>query len=170
MADRHTLPKRQKTFAANAAFFVMAAIFAVPALAATSSRIPCSEADVATLNVPVNTLITTIVSHDFPAIATMDDAARDEIETVSSASLLAPRAEAAIRDAFKEIDSAAIEPSDAELAKAVLRRSMAGTDSTVETTDDDDRQEPVSGMNTKLPGISDDASSRYKKQMFRRDI
>jgi hypothetical protein len=46
---------------------------------------------------------------------------------------------------------------------------MAGTKPKAETTETEG-DESVSGMNTKLPGISDDAMLRYKKQMFRRDI
>jgi hypothetical protein len=82
---------------------------------------------------------------------------------------LAPRAEAAIRDAFEESDRFSIDSPDVNASRAVLAPPMAGMDSKADTTDDNG-EEPVSGMNTKLPGVSDDLSSRYKKQMFRRDI
>ena len=140
MAHRQSTPKQQKTFAANVAFFVTAAILGAPALAATSNSVPCSEISEATLEVSANALIAKVVSHEVPPNS---DSPVDDIESVSSASLLAPRAEAAIRDAFKE----------SERSKETLSQTV-----------------PVSDMNTKLPGVSDVASSRYKRQMFRRDI
>ena len=119
MAHRQSTPKQQRTFAANAAILVTAAILGAPAFAAAPSP----------GNVPVS-----------------------DIESVSSASLLAPRAEAAIRDAFEDSDlSAELPPSET-------------------TVKSDTQVFPIREMNTKLPGISDVASSRYKKQMFRRDI
>jgi hypothetical protein len=170
MADRQTAPKQEKTLAAKAALFVLAAIVAAPALATTSSRIPCSEAIEATLNVPVNALITASVSHDIPTPSSKEKPSIDEITVVSAASLLAPRAEAAIRDAFEESDRLSIDSPDANVSRAVLAPPMAGTESKADTTDDNGEGGPVSGMNTRLPGVSDDLSSRYKMQMFRRDI
>jgi hypothetical protein len=160
MADRQSTPKLRKKLAAKATIFALAAICAVPALAATSPRMPCSEAREATLDVPDNALITASVSHDTPI---------EEIEVSSSTSMLAPRAEAAIRDAFDESDSAATVPAEIELSIAVMIPPMAGTDSKTKPADEND-EKSVSGMNTKLPGISDDAMLRYKKQMYRRDI
>ncbi len=142
MAHRHT-PKQQKTFAASAAVLVAAAILGAPSLAATSHSIPCSEISEATLEVSANALIAETVSHELPTLPANSETPVDDIESISSASLLVPRAEAAIRDAFKE----------SERSKETLSQTV-----------------PVSDMNTKLPGVSDAASSRYKKQMFRRDI
>ena len=167
MASRQS--PHQRTLAASAALFVLAAIFAAPALAATSSRIPCSEAVEATLNVAVNTLITETVGHNSPAPSIIDETGLDESSVISSASLLAPRAEEAIREAFEEIDSAELGSSNTALPDAKLRLPIVGTESKAESTQTDDK-EVVSGMNTKLPGISDEDMTRYKKQMFRRDI
>ena len=142
MAHRHA-PKQQKTFAASAAVLVMAAILGAPSIAATSHSITSSEISEATLEVPASALIPEAVSQEKSTVPTISEAADDDIESVSSASLLVPRAEAAIRDAFKE----------SERSKETLSQTV-----------------PVSDMKTKLPGVSDAASSRYKKQMFRRDI
>jgi hypothetical protein len=101
MADRQTTPKQGKTLAAKAALFVLVAIVATPALATATSRITCSETAEATLNVPVNSLITEAVSHDIPASPSKEDTSIDEITVVSSTNLLAPRAAAAIREAFE---------------------------------------------------------------------
>jgi hypothetical protein len=169
MADRHISPKQHRTLAANAALFVVAAIVAAPALAATSSRIPCSEAVEVTLNIAVASLITETVGHNIPAPSITGESSIDEISVVSSTSLLVPRAEEAIRDAFAESDSATVDSPVTELSNAVLSPPMAGTESKAETAETDDN-ETAPGMNTKLPGISDDAMLRYKKQMFRRDI
>jgi len=169
MADRQITPELDKTLANKAAVLMLAVIFAAPTLAATNSRIPCSEADEATLNVAVNALITAAVSHDLPISSADDATPNDEIEVVSSTNLLAPRAAAAIRDAFAESDNAELKSSDTAPSRTVLTPPVAGMKPGAETRDDKGKV-PVSGMNTKLPGISDEALSRYKKQMYRRDI
>ncbi|MCJ7590385.1 MAG: hypothetical protein MUO51_03435 [Woeseiaceae bacterium] len=115
---------------------------------------------IANLEIPVPSLVTQQVSNDVPA---------------SSMSLLAPRAEAAIREAFNEGDSAANSPAS-NLTKATLAPPMAGTAAKpiATSSDDDDNSNtsvgPVLEMNARLPGVSDDTLSRYKKQMYRRDI
>lgn len=148
MARRQSSPKQQETFAANAALLVAAAIISAPALAlaATSHSNPCSKLPEATLDVSGEALIADLVSYDVPAVPKNSDVPTDNIEAVSSASLLAPRAEAAIRDAF-----------GVDARPHTVIKSDAGT-------------APIRSMQTKLPGVSDVASSRYKKQMFRRDI
>lgn len=172
MAHRHT-PKQHKTFAAGAAVLVTAAILGAPALAATSNSIPCGEISEATLEVSAIALISEMVSHEIPTVPRNSEAPVDDIESVSSASLLAPRAEAAIRDAFKESERSK-ETLSAVTAKARFGKStlpMAGFDSKPQREVNSETQTvPVRDMNTKLPGVSDVASSRYKKQMFRRDI
>jgi hypothetical protein len=169
MADRETSAKQHRTITANAAFFVLTAVFAVPALAATSGRIPCSEGVEATLTVTANSLITQTVGHNIPKPTVIKESSIGDISIVSSTSLLAPRAEEAIREAFEEVDSARAHSSDTDLSEAVLTAPMAGTESKSDTTDVQNKA-VISGMNTKLPGVSDDAMLRYKKQMFRRDI
>jgi len=163
MARRHIRPNRQKTVAANTAIFVLTAIFATPALAATASQLPCKDASKATLEVSDTVLIAAVTNHDVQASTIVRDVSADQVETISSASLLAPRAEAAIRDAFKA--------SEVVQQSTTVSAPMAGTDTKTEAESaDDDRRVPDSGLNTKLPGISDDAFLRHKKQMYRRDI
>lgn len=159
MFDRRSKPIHQNTFTASAALIVLAGIFTAPALAATSTRIDCpEEATKATLDVPVHILTTELVSNNIPTEPSADDktiAELDEIETASSNSLLAPQAAAAIRDAFKLSHTP----------------PMAGTAAKPEPATDDDKSTlPDSGMNTELPGVSDEDFLRYKKQMYRRDI
>ena len=155
---RNKKPKQQNILAASAALFVLAGVCTAPALAATSGRVDCpEEATKATLVVPVSILTTELISRSLPVVPSADDAAIteiDEIETASSSSLLAPRAAAAIREAFKMSHTP----------------PMAGTDEKPEPATDDESTVPESGMNTKLPGVSDADFLRYKKQMYRRDI
>lgn len=158
MFERRSKPIQQTTFAASATLCVLAGICTAPALAATSSHIDCPEESTrATLNVPVYALTTELASHGV-AYASVDNNEAiieiDEIELASSSSLLAPRAAAAIRDAFRLSHTA----------------PMVGTDANPEPANDDERSLPDSGMNTELPGVSDEDFSRYKKQMYRRDI
>ncbi len=159
MLDRRSnKPKQQNTVAASAVLVVLAGICATPALAATSARIDCpEEVTRATLEIPADILTTELVSHSNPAEPNDDEQAIaniDASETSSSASLLAPRAAAAIREAFKMSHTP----------------PMAGTDEKTEPATDDESAVPESGMNTELPGVSDADFSRYKKQMYRRDI
>lgn len=179
MARRQSTPKQQKTFAANAAFLVTAAILSAPVFAATTNSIPRSDISEATLEVSVNAFVAEVVGHDVPVVAAMaptpGNVPVDDFESISSASLLAPRAEAAIRDAFRESDrSSKLQSSavrDGSFGDSELTRPMAGAKSKSHTTVNSDAGTlPIRDMNTKLPGVSDAASSRYKKQMFRRDI
>ena len=151
MFDRRSKPKHRNTFAANATLFVLAGICAAPALAATSARVDCpEEATRATLDVPVHILTTELVSNNIPAEPNTDDKT-----TASPTSLLAPRAAAAIRDVFKLSHTP----------------PMAGTDAKPEPATDDDKSTLLDpGVSTKLPGVSDEDFSRYKKHMYRRDI
>lgn len=169
MTDRQIPPTQQNSVAAETAFLVLVAIFASPALAATGSQIPCSDSSEVTLTVAVESLITETVGHNVPAPSIIREPSEDGVAVVLPTSLLTPRAEEAIRDAFAESDSAAINPQSTDLSKSGLNPPMAGTESKSESVDDDD-DESVSRMNTKLPGVSDAAMSRYKKQMFRQDI
>jgi hypothetical protein len=159
MSDRrNNKPKQQNTFAASALLVVLAGICTAPALAATSTRIDCpEEATRATLDVTSDILTAELVSHSNPAEPNADEQAIANIdagETASPASLLAPRAAAAIREAFKLPHTP----------------PMAGTDAKPESATDDESTVPDSGMNTELPGVSDEDFARYKKQMYRRDI
>jgi len=169
MADRQVSPKQHRILAANAAFVVLAAIFAVQALAATSSRIPCSEAAEVTLSVAFETLISETFSHKVPAPSILGESLIDEISIVSPISVLAPRAAEAIRDAFAEIDIATANSPVADPSNGALAPPVAGAEPKTETSEAEE-DETVSGMNAKLPGFSDDAMLRYKKRMFRRDI
>ena len=158
MFDRRIKPNQQNTFAVGAAVFVIAGVLTTPALAATSVRFPCPEAADATLDVSVHVFAAELVNHDAPVASSEGDdaiAAIEELELAPSNSLLAPRAEAAIRNAFSSSST----------------ESIAGTRSKSNRASDvDEVIETDSGMNTRLPGISDDDFLRYKKQMYRRDI
>jgi hypothetical protein len=154
MANRQTTPHQVKTVA----LCLIAAVLSAPAIAAPSRWVPCSEVAQANLEVPVRALIIQRVSNDVP---------------VSSMSFLAPRAEAAIRDAFRKSDSA-LAPATINLAKATPGTPMTEAESKpIASTNEDDSDNsvgPIRELNTRLPGVSDDTLSRYKKQMYRRDI
>ena len=150
MFDRRSTARQQNTFAARAALLLFAGILTVPALAATTAQLPCLDATDATLEVPVQVLATEFVNNTIAAALNPNDETISEIEDMefaSSSSLLAPQAEAAIRNAFQISDTKA-EP----------------------VTDDEEREEPNLELNSKLPGISDDDFLQYKKLMYRRDI
>ncbi len=164
---RFTL-KPQEIFAASAAVFVMACMVSTPALAANISRIPCVKAIEATLQDPIHVLVAEAVGHDISVSSENSDAAIVKIEIASSSSVLAPRAEAAIREAFRDrADERSAEPKQA----TVNSPPMVDADPTPESaTDKGSRLDAQSELNTKLPGISDDDLSQYRKRMYRRDI
>ena len=171
MFDRSRRPNCSGTVAAGAVFLVLAGILSAPALASTTTRFLCSEVTEATLHVSVAALAADVVSHNIPVAPRNADTAGVEIEKAATTSLLAPRAEAAIREAFRNNDEAAVESSKTAFSRAVLTPPMVGTDSKIEHQNDaDNRARPDSGMNTRLPGVSNDAMLLYKKKMYRRDI
>jgi len=171
MFDRRKPSEAHITFAAAAALLVVTGILSTPALAAKSSLLPCREASEATLHVHVNALTTEVVSHTATESVLGKDASLEAVKVVSSSSLLAPRAEAAIRDAFKESIKLSGSSIKASLNQSSLSDPMAGAKSQTETAPEDDVQDDADiGMNTKLPGVSDEDLSRFKKQMYRRDI
>lgn len=158
MADRRTQPQQQSSIVATAAFFLMFAMFDL-ALAASDKQFPCpSEALAAEREVSVRALVTHLASNDISGPST---------------SLLAPLAEAAIREAFNETDSA-LELPETNFIKAVTSPTLveAETSPDVSPGNDDSTSSagPVPDINTRLPGISDEGLSRYRKQMYRRDI
>lgn len=158
MFDRRSMANQQSVLAAGTALMLLAGIFTAPALAATQAQLPCLDATEATLEVPAQILGTEFANNEIPSVSFSDDETISEISEIgfaSSSSLLAPRAEAAIRDAFSAPHTAPI----------------AGTEAKPEDeSDDDENADTDLEMNAKLPGISDDDFLRYKKQMYRRDI
>lgn len=153
---------RQKSSESNsaavAALLVMAGFLAAPASATASSAVPCKQATEAMLHVHVDSLSAEVVSHNGPAPAIINESIiLDEIDISASRLLLAPRAEAAIKDAFSESDDLNIGAASAETRSEFV-------------TEKDEQQESEIDMNAKLPGVSADELSRFKKQMYRRDI
>ena len=168
MADRYSGLTTQKTLAASAASFIWLAI-SIPALAASSNKLLCDEESDANLDIPVATLTTKAVEHQITLNALEDIVVNSRDHKLAAARLLAPRAEAAIRDAFE--DSALEEEHPApDLSTSVLSRPVAGVDATAKPEGQAPQADALPGMNTRLPGVSEDDLSRFKKQMYRRDI
>jgi len=158
MADRRTQPQQQSSIVASAAFFLMIAMVDM-ALAASDKQIPCPNAThAAELDVSLQSLITHFASNDISGPST---------------SLLAPLAEAAIREAFNEAESALEMPATNFIKAAVSPTLVEAEASPVVSPGNENSTSsagPVPDMNARLPGVSDEALSRYKKQMYRRDI
>jgi len=171
MVDRRGRPKQSSSGTASAAMLVVATFFALPAAAVTTGQVPCAEPTQATLQVSVATLVAKATNHE--TLVTIDDLPLSRAEeTPDSASFLAPRAEAAIREIFGEAERLSPEVSNTQLINAVLTPPMAGIDSKTESvngTESSPEPEPATDMKTRLPGISEDLSL-YKRRMFRRDI
>ena len=169
MAERRIPPKQLGSFAANAAIFLTAALFSLPAIASSSSPIPCPTSEQPDLNVSPEALVATTVSHDISYVTPSQSAIPKQSDVINPASLLAPRAEAAIREAFGDSSASPAVTPVIELIKTVTP-PMADGDAKLEEYAEDAKIESPSGMTTRLPGVSDDDLSRFRKQMFRRDI
>ena len=155
------------------------AAFALPALASTVARESCSSSEKATLAVSPDKFVATTVSHDVSVPNSEDPNIPEVSPRDLQRNLLAPRAEAAIREAFEDSESrVSIEDAptendiDVKLIESVLRIPpvlRAKTEDQIEK-DSDSQSKPDEGMKTVLPGIADDELSQFKKVMFRRDI
>lgn len=147
-----------------AAALAMGVVLAGPVNAANPVRSNCSEAGQANLHIQVSALVASPVSY-----SGTEGTSTAPVSVDSADNLLAPRAEAAIRDAFSDEDSK--EGINANLIKAALAAPVAGTKMKAVTKPDEAQMDVANqSMNAKLPGVSDDDLSRYKKQMYRRDI
>lgn len=169
MAERRIPPKQPGSFAANAAILLTAAFFSLPAVASSSTPIPCPKSEQPNLKVSTDALAATTVSHDISYVTPSQNAVPKQSENINPASLLAPRAEAAIREAFGESEQSPTVAPVIELIKTVTP-PMADGETQLDEFEEDATIETPSGMTTRLPGVSDDDLSRFKKQMFRRDI
>lgn len=174
MFDNRSTALHQTDPVASSKLAVVVTVFgmlAAPAFAAPSVQVPCRDASEATLHVSDTTLATEFVNHNSPVTSMSEVVPGKKQRLSASSSLLAPRAEAAIRDAFEGGRDQALTTSQPELARAVLALPVADTDAKSEQDKEaHDAPAPDAGMNAKLPGISDDDLTRYKKQMYRRDI
>jgi hypothetical protein len=172
MLDRRYTAVPREDVASIVRFATLSAVlaaFAVPALAAPSVHVPCKEATEATLHVSDSEFVNEAIENELPLAEAITN--KNVAVSSSSTSVLAPRAEAAIRDAFNAGEEVSLTTSAPELAKAVLRSPVAGADATPKPDAEPEPTEaPDTAMNTRLPGISDDDLTRYKKQMYRRDI
>ena len=143
MAARQSMPKQGKSFAAAAAFLMMAAWHTGPASASTNS--PSLSDDVVNLAfaVPEKQLQANAVSNEVDAKGT--ERSDIVIESVPRSHILAPRVEAALRKVFENMTTPLADSDKAKTDEA-----------------------PV--MNTRVPGVSDEELARYKRQMYRTDI
>lgn len=169
--DRLTFVRRN-ALAASAAALLLSAGHSVPAIAASTNRVDCPATEQANLAVPANELAAQLVNHE-PSVVIIDEEAPESNEQfLSLTQLLTPLAEAAIREAFKELDAPETLSS---LPVMMPVNSVSGPLADADTASEDDEEAVEetrndSGMNTKLPGVSETEFSRFQKQMFRRDI
>lgn len=143
MAVRQPPPQHAR-ISAGAVALLLAAGLAAPAQAASNTHLLCPDA---TLDIPATELSVATVSQDSQAT---ESAARDNIMEIAPTHVLRPQVKAALRDVFSATDD---------------KREAAAEDMAAPGDADDTPR-----MNTRVPGITEDALLRYKRQMFRRDI
>lgn len=172
MAQNRLTLVRRNALAASAATLLLSAGYTVPAIAAATNQIDCPATEEANLAVPAKQLAAQLVNHE-PSVVIIDNSSPvDDVQILSLTQLLTPLAEAAIREAFQELD-APDTLSNLPDMMPVTPVSSPLADIDTATEDEEEVREETrkeSGMNTKLPGVSDSEFSRYQKQMFRRDI
>lgn len=143
MADGQPTQKAYRKFAASAAVLLLITWHAVPAIA----------------------------SQEVAASLTDKTEALAERESKSQTRFLAPRAEAAIREAFAIARDVPDASRDSSSPQAASVPPLAEADSSADASGtDDSRDVTPPGMNTRLPGVSEKDLLLYKKQMYRRDI
>lgn len=155
MAGRQSEPLERPSIAAIAASLILLVSVTVPASAAPSINPQCDDVADPTLDIPIHELSADIVASHEP------DGAQDALQeppqgTLSRTRFLVPRAEAAAREAFREIASPV-----ADAVPPVTRE--------VATPQSGDPEESPS-INTRIPGVSADDLARYRRQMYRTDI
>jgi len=136
------IERKQGNLTALAVSLVLAAGFVTSANGAPVHRTICSETHDATLEVSRIELTASLVNHDME-----DQDTADKVDSLAADHLLRPRAAATMREVFADSDDEA-EQTEAEQAEA---------------------DEAVI-MNTRVPGYSDDELTRFKRQMYRKDI
>ncbi len=143
MAGRQSMSKAHKNIAASAAILLLAAWYTTPANA----------------------------NQEVAASLTDETEILAEHYSYSPARFLVPRAEAAIRDAFKVAPSVSESSPDFDSAQTIASPPMAEAKSPADAAGIDDGQtETPHGMKTRLPGVSEKDLLLYKKQMYRKDI
>lgn len=170
MAVSQSKPSRNRIRAKSAALVLLAVSYATPMLAASPNALLCDETGEATLEFPFLELITKNVDHDI-SMTTLDEiAAAIEKKEMSPARLLAPQAEAAIRNAFSDEEANATVRDAAQFTRVKILTPVADSDEKAGSDNDNTQQDTSNRLTTRLPGVSDDDLSRYRKQMYRRDI
>lgn len=181
MATQQLRPTPNFKRATRTAGVMLLACFALPAFANTPKVIPCPDADKADLSIPAADLSAKSVNHEMSLKALDEIAANTFEDSIAPSKFLSPRAEDAIRAAFAGEN----ESLHTSLPKTLL--APIGNPAPLLSNDVENREKRLEGaqqrsapattglsngreMNTVLPGVSDDDFSRYKKQMFRRDI
>ena len=143
MAERQSMSKARRNIAASAAILLLAAWYTLPANA----------------------------NQEVAASLTDETEILADSDSYSPARFLIPRAEAAIRDAFKVTQSLSDSGPDVDSAQTIATPPMAEAKSPADTTGVEDGQTEIPHfMNTRLPGVSEEDLLLYKKQMFRKDI
>ncbi len=155
MAGRQSLPRQSIIVAAGAALSLLLVWHASPATAASNPQVDCADVADATLDLPIHELKLVPVNHDIDARGPDDPDASDRSDTLSESHALVPRVKAVLRAVFKDSNPPVAEatPAAADISKP-----------------DDADSDKLPGMNTRVPGVSDDELARYKRHMYRTDI
>ena len=153
---------------------VLLAFWCAPVFAA-GSDVFCEKAAIASvsLDVQIEDLAIAVVDHGIT-----DAVSAAGLEPAAPSVLMAPRVETILREIFDETVPADHEAADATPISSPHAASLAELTAPVlreqgKKIDDAEIREDklgVSGVNTRVPGVSEDDLSRYRRQMFRTDI
>ena len=144
MAVPHARPDKFHLIAAAA---LLLSAWSLTASAASGYQALCPDTDSATLEISDTELNANTTARDgLPESSVGDDTG----DALGASQLLQPGPKAALSEAFTDTEAT----------------TVSGVDEVVSPQVSDDAVH----MNTRVPGVADDELTRYKRQMFRRDI
>ena len=144
MAASHARPDKFHLIAAAA---LLLSAWSLTASAASGYQALCPDTNSATLEISDTELNANTTAHDGLPASTAGD---EQGDALGASQLLQPGPETALREAFTDNDAT----------------TVSGVDEAVSPQVSDDAVD----INTRVPGVADDELTRYKRQMFRRDI
>lgn len=177
MQEAAKASKRPGLAGVSAAILLLGA-YCGPLFASTS--LPCHTADEESrhldsrsLDLAFPELIISVTEHAFAAPTVVIESASNEqrISERYTAPEMAPRANAILKQIFDESYSAAdldeLQPASATDAKSIAELALPPAPG--EPAPDRDEAE-LPALDADLPGVSEDETLRYRRQMFRTDI
>ena len=169
---------RRVRYSGTGAAALLLSFFCAPLLAANS--LPCDKAadrprslEVRDLDMSAPDLTISVTDHGIITTTVVVQPSNDEVQGAQRITrpFIAPGANTILRQIFDESYSASeldeLQPASALDAKSIAELTMPGNASKPAA---DGNEADLPSLDADLPGISEDETLRYRRQMFRTDI